>query len=289
MRDQQVSAAQQKSASQSLQIIAPKPSPPGYYHGGVPHFGPVYANQMPPAAAPPLNVDPNFGDIQPAPVSRYTFFPPETVDDFSQNQWRHKPPPPPPPPPPPGPQLEFRQFSPTANHDIHQDAQTVPTQHAEHHVIESSNGKGHLSREADRADQLQETEWTDQEEEGDYEYDTDMAEFDDEELIPQDGQSELNLIVSQRLNDRFDSSRIQPRTFAIHTDHVMATYEPSSVNSPLNDKQIAEVFWHFVNVTGPTISMYERYPLDGMSYLQGTQVKRRQHIWTCKYNGNRLL
>lgn len=152
-------------------------------------------------------------------------------------------------------------------------------------MVEVGKSKDRLNGEAYNTGQPQ-GHWSTDQEEGDfdydYEYDTDMAESDDEELSPQGAQSELNLIVSQRLNDRFNSFGTQPRTFAIHADRVMATYEPSPANSPLNDKQIAEVFWHFVNVTGPTISMYERHPFDGTTYFQGPQMKGRQHIWTCR-------
>lgn len=48
----------------------------------------------------------------------------------------------------------------------------------------------------------------------------------------------------------------------------MATYIPSSKDSPLFNPQTAAIFWHFVNVTAPTISLYEgngmyngRFPL----------------------------
>lgn len=113
-----------------------------------------------------------------------------------------------------------------------------------------------------------------------YEDESDMEESDDDDMIVETRQVQLNSIVSQKLNDRFGYPGIQPRTFAVHPNHAMATYEPSPANSPLNDKQIAAVFWHFVNVTGPAISMYERHPSDGTSYLAGPAVKARQHIWT---------
>ncbi|KAI4603144.1 hypothetical protein KJ359_005936 [Pestalotiopsis sp. 9143b] len=179
IREQQLSAAQQKSSSQSLQIIAPKPPSPSYYPGVVPQFGTAYHNQ-------------NDGAGLQQPVA---------------------------------------------------------------------------------------AGWAEVDDE-EYEYVTDMEESDDDDMIVETRQVQLNSIVSQKLNDRFGYPGIQPRTFAVHPNHAMATYEPSPANSPLNDKQIAAVFWHFVNVTGPAISMYERHPSDGTSYLAGPAVKARQHIWT---------
>ncbi|KAK6085791.1 C6 finger domain-containing protein [Seiridium cupressi] len=279
VREQQLSAAQQKSSSQSLQIIAPKPPPPGYYPGLVPQFSPVFPNQIPPVASSPLNYDPNVYGIQPTPIPRFTFFPPETVDAFSQNQWRQGPP----PPPPLESQLEFQEFQQDRSQSNPLD--TLPFQHQQIQLpvagLDPDKNYGNQSLFKVQ-EQQQPNEWV-EEDGGEFEYDDEMGESDDDDIIIQRRQSELNSIVSQRLNDRFDSFGIQPRTFAIHANHVMATYEPSPANSPLNDKQIAEVFWHFVNVTGPAISMYERHPFDGTTYFEGPQAKARQHIWTSTF------
>lgn len=139
-----------------------------------------------------------------------------------------------------------------------------------------------LAHDASMAQESVADVWVDgvDEEAEEYEYETDMEDSDDDDMIVDTRQIQLNSIVSQRLNDRLEPSRFRPRTFAVHADQGLATYEPSPTNSPLNDKQIAAVFWHFVNVTAPAISMYERHPFDGTSYFNGPQVKPRQHIWT---------
>ncbi|KAI7922605.1 hypothetical protein M0657_005508 [Pyricularia oryzae] len=65
------------------------------------------------------------------------------------------------------------------------------------------------------------------------------------------------------------------------SDDMLASYHPAAHMSPLNDEQVALVFWHFVNVTARAMSLYERHPLDASPMFQGRPVpKSRQHIWT---------
>ncbi|KAH6659703.1 hypothetical protein BKA67DRAFT_25187 [Truncatella angustata] len=273
VREQQLSAAQQKSTS-PLQIIAPKPPPSGYYPGPVPLVSPPFPGQAPTVIPPQVNADPSFYGIQPTPVSKYTFFPPETIDAFGQNRWRQG-------PPPTETQFELQQFRPNDGQNTAEVSQLLQPQ-PRHLSVQTDNGESYRHHEAYEPHSLPQLDGIDEEEE-EYSYDEEMGESDNDDMMIQEGQSQLNMIVSQRLNDRFDSFDIQPRTFALHAGHTMTTYESSPANSPLNDKQIADVFWHFVNVTGPVISLYERHPSDGMAYLQGPQVKERQHIWTDTY------
>lgn len=78
-------------------------------------------------------------------------------------------------------------------------------------------------------------------------------------------------------------ARVRTFTGFVDANNVLDTYSPSSTNSPLNDTQTASVFWYFVNVTGPSISLYERHPFDPSPMFQGQPVpKERRHIWTCE-------
>ena len=117
------------------------------------------------------------------------------------------------------------------------------------------------------------------------------SEDDDEEDFDYDDEAQhlesndLGVIVAKRLQNRpVDIFGTQMRTFANFADaNVLATYIPNSVNSPLNDAQTASVFWYFVNVTGPSMSLFERRPFDPSPIFQGRPVPRsRQHIWTCE-------
>jgi len=96
--------------------------------------------------------------------------------------------------------------------------------------------------------------------------------------------NQIGMIAAQRASGRFDMFGTQPRTFSGYADSgVLVSYEPDPSKSPLNDPKIAAVFFHFVNVTGPSISIYERHSFDAnLARLQGQNVQARQHIWACK-------
>jgi hypothetical protein len=93
---------------------------------------------------------------------------------------------------------------------------------------------------------------------------------------------ELGARVAERLQYA-DYYGTQVRSFRgfVDANYELETYTPTSTSSPLNDTQTAAVFWHFVNVTGPSMSLYERHPFDPSPMFQGQPVpKARQHIWT---------
>jgi hypothetical protein len=98
--------------------------------------------------------------------------------------------------------------------------------------------------------------------------------------------NDLGIRVARQANAFGDLYGTQLRTFSgfVDINGILATYTPSSTNSPLNDSRTAAVFWYFVNVTGPCISLYERHPFDPSPMFQGKPVpKVRQHIWTCEF------
>ncbi|EFX01453.1 c6 zinc finger domain containing protein [Grosmannia clavigera kw1407] len=116
--------------------------------------------------------------------------------------------------------------------------------------------------------------------------DASMGDSEDEEATDQMEHvqaNDLGVIVARRLPNRpFDAFGTQLRTFSNFADaNVLADYVPSSLNSPLTDARTASVFWYFVNVTGPSMSLFERYPVDPSPIFEGRPVPRsRQHIWT---------
>jgi len=125
---------------------------------------------------------------------------------------------------------------------------------------------------------------------GEYWYsddDASMVDSDDEALSDSHAahleSNDLGIIVARKLHAPLDLFGTQMRSFhAFAEDNVLASYMPSSTNSPLNDSQTAAIFWYFVNVTGPAMSLYERHPFDPTPMFQGQPVpKARQHIWTC--------
>jgi hypothetical protein len=115
-----------------------------------------------------------------------------------------------------------------------------------------------------------------------------MEDSDDEKLIARQQTSLINnedgAEIARRVANLLDRHQQHARTFRpFDGEDILATYVPSSTNSPLNDPQTAAVFWYFVNATGPCMSLYERHTLDAAPMFQGAPVpKARQHIWTCE-------
>lgn len=271
VREQQLSAAQQKASSQSLPIIAPKPPPVGYHPLSGIQFSHAYPGPAGQTTSPPLNFDPSGFEAQPGP-SKYRFFTPTTVEAFSQTQWRQDPPP------------NFGdQFAAVTSEDLAQNVPPIPIipqQPTNSSQIDKGKARAEIEIPVHAPDILPE--------DVDWEYpvsdDESMAESDDVPINERRTSldfNELGVVAFQQPYDRFET---QTRTFsAFAPENLLATYEPSPANSPLNDKRIAAVFWHFVNVTGPSISLYERHPFDPSSIFEGQPIPRSfQHIWTCK-------
>ncbi|KAI8629018.1 hypothetical protein F5Y19DRAFT_475578 [Xylariaceae sp. FL1651] len=259
VREQQLSAAQQRSSSQSLQIIAPKLPSAGYHQIAThqfSHFYPGQAGPVPPQ--PPVNLGPNQYLSQPQP-SKFTFFPPTTVDAFSQGQRRQD-----------------------ASSNSNANAKGPPLEPPQQ--PNSQPEKSGTFVETEPARLVTEEQFEDWEYEF-YDDDASMGESDDEFLLARrDSQlslNELGVVTSQRFDHQYHMFGTHTRTFSTYgAETVLATYDPSPVNSPLTDKHIAAVFWHFINVTGPSMSLYERYPLDPSNIFQGQATKSNQHIWT---------
>ncbi|RDL38855.1 uncharacterized protein BP5553_03195 [Venustampulla echinocandica] len=93
--------------------------------------------------------------------------------------------------------------------------------------------------------------------------------------------NDLGILVALQAGQ--DSHNLHPRSFTSFIDRpdMLATYLPSPQSSPLNDSMTAKLFCHFVNVTGPSISMYERHPANPSLLFQAQPVPpSQQHIWT---------
>ncbi|KAI1437187.1 hypothetical protein GGR50DRAFT_118455 [Xylaria sp. CBS 124048] len=265
VREQQLSAAQQRSSSsQSLQIIAPKP-PTVVYHQPVAHqfshFYPGHAGPVPPPP-PPVNLAPNQFLSQPQP-SKFTFFPPTTIDAFSQGQWRQN------------ASRDSTQYPSRSSQDGNAKVSAVSLHRKQPEEDATSVEVGQKSQTAEV--ELQNWEYDFQDD------DVSMGESGDEfssaQLGPHSRFNGSGAVASQRFAHQYHMFGTHTRTFStIGAETVLATYDPSPINSPLTDKHVAAVFWHFINVTGPSMSLYERYPLDP-SNIFGQATKSRQHEW----------
>ncbi|KAI1276744.1 hypothetical protein F5Y07DRAFT_128468 [Xylaria sp. FL0933] len=262
VREQQLSAAQQRSTSQSLQIIAPKPPSVGYHQLAThqfSHFYPGQAGPIPPQ--PPINLAPNQYLSQPQP-SKFTFFPPTTVDAFSQGHGRQD------------ASGSNSRYPPQAVQDSSSKGQVIKSPRTYRQPGGSGTFVEAESTHRVPIEQLEDWEYDF------YDDDASMGESDDEFLSAQhlDGPG---VVTSQKLDYQFHMLGTHTRTFStIGAETVLATYDPSPINSPLTDKHIAAVFWHFINVTGPSMSIYERHPLDPSNIFQGQMPPSKQHGWT---------
>ncbi|CZT43768.1 related to UPC2-regulatory protein involved in control of sterol uptake [Rhynchosporium secalis] len=107
--------------------------------------------------------------------------------------------------------------------------------------------------------------------------------------------NDLGIIVAVQAGQ--DKQGLNLRSFVSFIDRpdMLATYMPSSQSTPLRDQMTARIFCHFVNVTGPCMSLFERHPSNPALMFQGTPVPRsQQHIWaytfpTLALNNSALL
>ncbi|ROV91661.1 hypothetical protein VMCG_09226 [Cytospora schulzeri] len=113
------------------------------------------------------------------------------------------------------------------------------------------------------------------------ENDTMVVEPEDEDDLS-NGISHPGLMVANCLQTPVDLYGTQIRSFqSLAGENILTNYSPSPTDTPLNDPQTAAVFWYFVNVTAPALSLFERNPLDPSRMFSGQTIpKTHQHIWT---------
>ena len=102
---------------------------------------------------------------------------------------------------------------------------------------------------------------------------------------------EAELVLSSQDRNELNSLLVKsqpqatnrPRNFAAYLDtpNVLATYRPSHLASPLRDDRVARIFCHFVHVTGPSISIYERQASNSPSAFNSISVPSSQKmLWS---------
>ncbi|KAG0649523.1 putative transcriptional regulatory [Hyphodiscus hymeniophilus] len=93
--------------------------------------------------------------------------------------------------------------------------------------------------------------------------------------------NDLGIAVALQARQETYDIRLRTITSFIDRPNMLATYTPSPQSSPLNDSMTARLFCHFIHVTGPTMSMFERHPANPSLIFQGQPVSMsQQHIWT---------
>ncbi|KAK2011161.1 hypothetical protein LZ32DRAFT_534401 [Colletotrichum eremochloae] len=95
-------------------------------------------------------------------------------------------------------------------------------------------------------------------------------------------ESAYGQLVQSRNDGPWDGFGTKMRSFSSFADEaILTSYIPTPNNSPLNDERTAALFWHFINVTGPSMSLYERHPFDHSKLTNNYSVPKAGHnIWT---------
>ena len=109
--------------------------------------------------------------------------------------------------------------------------------------------------------------------------DSDMEVDEAELVLSNQDRNELNSLLVK--NQPQATNR--PRNFAAYLDtpNILATYRPSHLASPLRDDRVARIFAHFVHVTGPSISIYERQASNSPSAFNNIAVPSSQKmLWS---------
>lgn len=119
----------------------------------------------------------------------------------------------------------------------------------------------------------------------------DSGSYGDEDLGGTEQQQEV--MRTQRLNSLVDGRSIahhevdetRMRTFSAYAEgHTLTSYIPTATESGLTDPQTLAVFRHFIYVTGPSMSLYERHPFDHSKVSPDIPIPQSgQNIWTCKW------
>ncbi|TVY13049.1 hypothetical protein LARI1_G009242 [Lachnellula arida] len=97
--------------------------------------------------------------------------------------------------------------------------------------------------------------------------------------------NDLGIVVATQAGQERQGQLVRSFKSFIDRPDMLANYVPSPQSSPLSDSMTARIFCHFVNVTAPSISLFERHPANPSLIFQGQPVPlSQQHIWTYTFS-----
>ncbi|KAI9371485.1 hypothetical protein BJX61DRAFT_22314 [Aspergillus egyptiacus] len=117
-------------------------------------------------------------------------------------------------------------------------------------------------------------EYIDEDDDGPYDVETDEEA---EEQVSMQNFNQLSMVMASANRDER-----QPRHFTTYLNepNVLASYQPSFSSSPLNNPKTARIFLHFIHSTGPSLSVFERHPIDPSTMLGSPVPLGQQGLWT---------
>ncbi|KZF25375.1 hypothetical protein L228DRAFT_75322 [Xylona heveae TC161] len=78
-----------------------------------------------------------------------------------------------------------------------------------------------------------------------------------------------------------DEKLMRSFTSFLNEPNILSTYRPSMIATPLLDPKTARIFCHFITATGPSLSIFERHPMNPSVILTGAPVPHaQQSLWT---------
>ncbi|KAF7595876.1 hypothetical protein BBP40_004369 [Aspergillus hancockii] len=113
------------------------------------------------------------------------------------------------------------------------------------------------------------------EEDDDY-YDVESDE-EPEELATTQNFNQLSLIMTSANRDE---RQLRSFTTYLNEPNVLASYQPTLGSSPLNNPKTARIFLHFIHSTGPSLSVFERHPIDPSTMFGAPVPAAQQGLWT---------
>ncbi|KAH8424638.1 putative C6 finger domain protein [Aspergillus melleus] len=89
--------------------------------------------------------------------------------------------------------------------------------------------------------------------------------------------NQLSLIMASANRDQ---RQLRSFTTYLNEPNLLASYHPTLGSSPLNNPKTARIFLHFIHSTGPTLSVFERHPVDPSTMFGAPVSPAQQGLWT---------
>ncbi|KAE8377644.1 hypothetical protein BDV26DRAFT_206714 [Aspergillus bertholletiae] len=102
----------------------------------------------------------------------------------------------------------------------------------------------------------------------------------DEESEAQTSTQNFNQLSLIMTSANRDERQLRSFTTYLNEPNILATYHPSLGSSPLNNPKTARIFLHFIHSTGPSLSIFERHPIDPSTMFGAPVPVAQQGLWT---------
>ncbi|RAH82606.1 hypothetical protein BO86DRAFT_72304 [Aspergillus japonicus CBS 114.51] len=115
------------------------------------------------------------------------------------------------------------------------------------------------------------------EDDGEDDYYSGESEEEREDQISVQNYNQLSLIMASANRDE---RQLRSFTTYLNEPNVLGSYIPTYGSSPLNNPKTARIFLHFIHSTGPSLSVFERHPIDPSTMLGAPVPTAQQGLWT---------